>query len=96
MHVKLATVCFYEAGEKGFEPLTFGFGDHCSTIGTTLLCLKHTVFCLNVYKANSLRLSKKRLRSISPRQFFETAPHGFKVYMKKQTHFVYLSLSSIG
>lgn len=25
------------AGEKGFEPLTFGFGDHCSTIGTTLL-----------------------------------------------------------
>ena len=24
-------------GEKGFEPLTFGFGDHCSTIGTTLL-----------------------------------------------------------
>ena len=25
------------SGEKGFEPLTFGFGDHCSTIGTTLL-----------------------------------------------------------
>ncbi len=22
------------AGEKGFEPLTFGFGDHCSTIVT--------------------------------------------------------------
>lgn len=27
------------SGEKGFEPLTFGFGDHCSTIGTTLLFL---------------------------------------------------------
>lgn len=25
------------AGEKGFEPLTFGFGDHCSTVGTILL-----------------------------------------------------------
>ena len=25
------------AGEKGFEPLTFGFGDHCSTFGTILL-----------------------------------------------------------
>ena len=24
-------------GEKGFEPLTFGFGDHCSTVGTILL-----------------------------------------------------------
>jgi hypothetical protein len=24
-------------GEKGLEPLTFGFGDHCSTFGTTLL-----------------------------------------------------------
>jgi hypothetical protein len=23
-----------KSGEKGFEPLTFGFGDHCSTIGT--------------------------------------------------------------
>ena len=26
-----------KSGEKGFEPLTFGFGDHCSTIGTILL-----------------------------------------------------------
>ena len=25
------------SGEKGFEPLTFGFGDHCSTVGTILL-----------------------------------------------------------
>ena len=25
------------AGEKGFEPLTFGFGDHYSTIETILL-----------------------------------------------------------
>ena len=25
------------SGEKGFEPLTFGFGDHCSTVRTILL-----------------------------------------------------------
>ena len=25
------------AGEKGFEPLPFGFGDRCSTVGTILL-----------------------------------------------------------
>ena len=25
------------SGEKGFEPLTFGFGDQCSTVGTILL-----------------------------------------------------------
>ena len=29
---------FFLSGEKGFEPLTFGFGNHCSTIGTILLC----------------------------------------------------------
>jgi hypothetical protein len=35
------------AGEKGFEPLTFGFGDHYSTIETILLLrLKHEIFCL--------------------------------------------------
>ena len=27
------------SGEKGLEPLTFGFGDHCSTIATILLSL---------------------------------------------------------
>lgn len=27
----------FMAGGKGLEPLTFGFGDHCSTIRTTLL-----------------------------------------------------------
>ena len=27
----------FSTGEKGFEPLTFGFGDHCSTFGTILL-----------------------------------------------------------
>ena len=26
-----------KSGEKGFEPLTFGFGDHYSTVGTILL-----------------------------------------------------------
>ena len=30
------------SGEKGFEPLTFGFGDHYSTIGTILLDNKIT------------------------------------------------------
>jgi hypothetical protein len=42
-----------KSGEKGFEPLTFGFGDHCSTIGTILLQKKWflvhgicTYFCL--------------------------------------------------
>jgi hypothetical protein len=29
-----ARVLVVKSGEKGFEPLTFGFGDHCSTIGT--------------------------------------------------------------
>ena len=28
------------SGEKGFEPLTFGFGDHCSTVRTILLLKK--------------------------------------------------------
>ena len=31
-------------GEKGFEPLTYGFGDHCSTIGTILLRLSEVPF----------------------------------------------------
>lgn len=35
-------VCLW-TGEKGFEPLTFGFGDHCSTVGTTLLCVTHSL-----------------------------------------------------
>ncbi len=26
-----------QSGEKGFEPLTYGFGNHCSTIRTILL-----------------------------------------------------------
>ena len=35
--------CVLETGEKGFEPLTFGFGDHCSTVGTTLLSITHVL-----------------------------------------------------
>ena len=30
-----------KAGGKGFEPLTFGFGNHYSTIETILLFKKH-------------------------------------------------------
>lgn len=33
------------AGEKGFEPLTYGFGDHCSTFGT-ILPREHTSVCV--------------------------------------------------
>lgn len=38
----------YYSGEKGFEPLTFGFGDHYSTIETILLFQKekHSVILL--------------------------------------------------
>ena len=35
-------------GEKGFEPLTYGFGDHCSTIGTILLLFETRPFRLTV------------------------------------------------
>ena len=28
---------FFFTGEKGFEPLAFGFGNHCSTVATILL-----------------------------------------------------------
>lgn len=31
-------------GEKGLEPLTYGFGDHCSTIGTILLFFVYVPF----------------------------------------------------
>ena len=38
---------FSYAGEKGFEPLTFGFGDHYSTIETILLFhLRETILIL--------------------------------------------------
>ena len=37
------SICVLETGEKGFEPLTFGFGDHCSTVGTTLLSITHVL-----------------------------------------------------
>lgn len=32
------------AGEKGFEPLTFGFGNHYSTIETILLFLSSSTY----------------------------------------------------
>ena len=31
-------------GEKGFEPLTFGFGNHYSTVETILLLFEEWVF----------------------------------------------------
>lgn len=47
MHAGLANQCYrptqplLPTGEEGFEPPTFGFGNHCSTIRTILLKLAH-------------------------------------------------------
>ena len=38
-----------KSGEKGVEPLTFGFGDHCSTIGTILLKKKVVLGSWNLH-----------------------------------------------